>query len=198
MPFTPKNWLDEPNTTTPINAAALEDMEQRLSDYTDTAAIPASVYRTLLRCATNISTSAAAATKYAIINGAQIISSPGAATTAQAAPWFLYLDDAEYAVTGKTIKLRVRGMVSVGTVTPAVTYTFGLYPLTVSSSSIALGTVVAGSAATVAPATSEIKHSTDGADFTIPADGIYGLGVTVSGTPGANANVYAALQMRAT
>jgi hypothetical protein len=37
MPFTPKDWRDYPDTTTPINAAALEDMETRLSGYTDSS-----------------------------------------------------------------------------------------------------------------------------------------------------------------
>lgn len=35
MAFTVKDWKDYPDTTTPINAAALEDVEDRLSDYTD-------------------------------------------------------------------------------------------------------------------------------------------------------------------
>ncbi len=38
MPFTEKDWRDFPDTSTPITAAALEDMESRLSDYTDTEA----------------------------------------------------------------------------------------------------------------------------------------------------------------
>lgn len=35
MAFTVKNWQDEPSTSTPLNAAALEDLETRLSDYAD-------------------------------------------------------------------------------------------------------------------------------------------------------------------
>lgn len=35
MAFTPKDWKDYPDTTTPITAAALEDMETRLSAYVD-------------------------------------------------------------------------------------------------------------------------------------------------------------------
>lgn len=35
MPFTPKNWIDAPNTSTPISAAALEDVETRLAAYAD-------------------------------------------------------------------------------------------------------------------------------------------------------------------
>lgn len=34
-PFVPKNWVDAPATTTPISAAALEDLEDRVTDYTD-------------------------------------------------------------------------------------------------------------------------------------------------------------------
>ena len=37
MAFTVKDWKDLPDTTTPISASALEDMENRLSNYTDTA-----------------------------------------------------------------------------------------------------------------------------------------------------------------
>lgn len=36
MDFTPKNWEDVPSAATPINAAALEDAETRVTDYTDT------------------------------------------------------------------------------------------------------------------------------------------------------------------
>jgi hypothetical protein len=36
MSFTPKQWHDRPNTTTPVNAAALIDLETRVTNYTDT------------------------------------------------------------------------------------------------------------------------------------------------------------------
>lgn len=47
MPFTPKNWQDAPSTATPIDAAALEDMESRGAAYVDTstAAIAAGRFR---------------------------------------------------------------------------------------------------------------------------------------------------------
>jgi hypothetical protein len=35
MPFTVKDWKDSPDSSTPISAVALEDMETRLSAYTD-------------------------------------------------------------------------------------------------------------------------------------------------------------------
>lgn len=34
MAYTPKDWVDKPSTTTPINAAAIEDLETRLANYT--------------------------------------------------------------------------------------------------------------------------------------------------------------------
>lgn len=43
MAFTPKTWEDSPSTRTPLSAAALRDLERRVTDYTDTtvAAVPA-------------------------------------------------------------------------------------------------------------------------------------------------------------
>lgn len=38
MAFDPKNWEDSPSTNTPINAAALEDLETRVTNYADTIA----------------------------------------------------------------------------------------------------------------------------------------------------------------
>jgi hypothetical protein len=35
MAFTPKDWRDYPNTTTPVSAAALEDLETRVAAYSD-------------------------------------------------------------------------------------------------------------------------------------------------------------------
>ncbi len=35
MTFTPKDWKDSPDTSTPLTAAALEDLETRLATYTD-------------------------------------------------------------------------------------------------------------------------------------------------------------------
>lgn len=40
MAFTPKNWQDTPSVATPITALAIEDIEIRLSDYTDDLLVP--------------------------------------------------------------------------------------------------------------------------------------------------------------
>lgn len=36
MAFTTKDWKDSPNVTTPLSAAAIEDLEMRVTDYSDT------------------------------------------------------------------------------------------------------------------------------------------------------------------
>lgn len=184
---------------TDVTLAANSDTKVASQKAVKTYAAPNnSVYRTLLRATSSLTTAAASGTKYALIGvGTTNVSAPSAVTAAHSVPWFLYLDDADFTVTGKTIKLRIRGFVTVGATPPAVTYTFGLYPLTVSTSTIALGTVVSGSTATVTTPGASSIATADGADFDIPADGVYGLGVTVSGTPSSGCNVQAALSQHA-
>lgn len=65
MAFSVKNWQDDPSTGTPISAAALEDLETRLSDYTDSVAsatAPEVVVTTLTTAAIN--SAAASLTPY--------------------------------------------------------------------------------------------------------------------------------------
>lgn len=38
MAFTPKNWVNSPSTDTPISAAALSDLEERVTDYSESVA----------------------------------------------------------------------------------------------------------------------------------------------------------------
>lgn len=40
MTFTPKDWQDDPDHTTPLNAAALVDLEERVTDYAETIEYP--------------------------------------------------------------------------------------------------------------------------------------------------------------
>jgi hypothetical protein len=39
LTFTAKDWRNDPDPSTPINAAALEDMEGRLAAYTDSSTV---------------------------------------------------------------------------------------------------------------------------------------------------------------
>lgn len=65
MSFSVKDWKDDPDTSTPLSAAALEDMETRLSGYTDTvgaAATPADGSVTATKVASSLKPSGSAGT----------------------------------------------------------------------------------------------------------------------------------------
>lgn len=93
---------------------------------------------------------------------------------------------ADCAVAGKTTKLRVRGTIASGASASAITWTFGLYPLTITTSSITPGTVVANSTFTIASPAASVFTTATGADFDIPSDGLYAVGYTCSAAPTGN------------
>lgn len=115
-----------------------------------------------------------------------------------------YFDPADYAAANRALKLRVSGILVTNGVAPAVTMTFGVYPLTLvygasgSAASFTVGTVVAGS--TYAVATPGINSTSVGnsGDFTAPSAGFYMLGVNFSGAMATNGwvDVWARLQFR--
>lgn len=65
MAFTVKDWKDSPDATTPLSAAALEDVEDRLSDYADAVAAAGSE----LGYAEITASAARASTTYADVAG---------------------------------------------------------------------------------------------------------------------------------
>ena len=92
-----------------------------------------------------------------------------------------YFAKADYEVIGKTQKLRMRAQV-VTTVAPAVTLTFGLYPVTATSSGqFTIGTVTSGSTIAFATPSANTLNQGNSGDFTIPSDGYYVIGVANSG-----------------
>lgn len=192
MAFTVKDWKDAPDTTTPISAAALEDMEDRLSDFT--AAVPGA-YRELFTAATLISTAAASATKYALIPAQTNASSVSATAAAQAHAFVFGFVAAEHAIANLTTELRIKARCSAGGSNPNVTVTVGLYPITISAGNYALGTV-AGTTCPVVINTTNGFATANTADFTVVADGDYCLGCVLSGTPAANTIVQARLLAR--
>jgi hypothetical protein len=118
-------------------------------------------------------------------------------------PDVFYFAAADYAVNGKTSKLRVSGMILPNATAPGINFTFGMYPLTSAGAekqlALTLGTVVSGSTAAVTtPSASTPKREVSG-DFTIPADGFYALGVVISSNLTAKSIVLASahLQVRA-
>lgn len=113
-----------------------------------------------------------------------------------------YFVAADYAVAGLTTKLRVRAQVSSNATASAITFTYGLYPVTFSGGAgvlnVTLGTVVAGTTVAIASPAASTVVSGVSTDATIPADGLYCLGVATSGSPASNhaALLSAELQVR--
>lgn len=112
----------------------------------------------------------------------------------------LWIDDADYTISGRNTRLRVRAVVSVNGTAPTSTFTVGLYPVTFSGGASVLtgtlGAVVASStAAVVAPA---INASTPAvsADFAVPADGHYVFAVVVAGAVAASSKCLVMAQLQ--
>lgn len=112
------------------------------------------------------------------------------------------LDSSDYSVSGLTTKFRVNTMIMCNATAPGITFTFGLYPLTVAGGAgtmtVTLGTVTTGSTVAVATPSASTATRTAGTDFTPPAAGAYALGVNLSGAPAANSfsMLYARLEIR--
>lgn len=115
-------------------------------------------------------------------------------------PEVFYFDDADYTVAGLTQKLRLRCQILANATAPAITYTFGLYPVSVAGGSnilnITFGSVVASStSAIVSPSASTVTSAVN-SDFTVPSDGGYALGVVTSGAMATNSAVLCAAQLQ--
>lgn len=116
------------------------------------------------------------------------------ATSIREVPFpFFYFDDADYLITGKTLKMRLRSQIAVNGTKPTIKFTVGLYPISSSGGAeillITAGSVVSGSTIEFnEPAASTITQNVT-SDFTIPSDGAYALGVTVSGDINTNSQV---------
>jgi hypothetical protein len=113
----------------------------------------------------------------------------------------LYFDDADYTMSGKTQKLRVRAQAYTNATAPAITLTVGLYPISSVAGGAAvlvvtLGTVTAGSTVAFASPAASTKSQGNSGDFTIPADGHYVLGVALSGTQATNSLVGLSVQLQ--
>lgn len=100
----------------------------------------------------------------------------------------LYLDDADYAVTGKTTKLRIRAQAYVNGIAPGRTFTVGLYPITAVGGAggaeviqATLGAVLAGSTVPFASPAIGSRSAGASADFAFPGDDHYALGVNLAG-----------------
>lgn len=120
----------------------------------------------------------------------------------------IYIAAADYpTVNGLAAKLRIRAQLFTNDVAPTGNFTIGLYPITRPATSggaglciYTLGAVVAGSngATFTAPLADLLPPAVAGADFNLPADGHYVLGVVTTATVATSSlvHVVAKLLMR--
>ncbi len=165
----------------------------------------ANAYRTILE-SSGSHTAARAAGTYALGQGDPIaISGTGTLYPINT----IYIDSADYpTIAGLTTKMRIRAQLYVNDISPTGNYTFGLYPITRPATSGAaglniytLGTVVAGSTgATFTAPAADAQLNAASADFAIPANGHYVIGVVATAAVAASSHLHisASLQMRNT
>jgi hypothetical protein len=156
-----------------------------------------SVYRTLLQTKGFLANGDITGAKYllgsiAVKNGRMLGVGAGNINMAEefthAPPDIVDFASADYAVASKTQKMRLRAGVMVGGNTVATVLTFNLYPITPAGGSKVyeptLGAAVTGSTATITNPAALSKTLANSGDFTIPADGLYVVGVTISANIG--------------
>lgn len=112
------------------------------------------------------------------------------ATTLYTVP-ILRLDDADYAVTGKTLKLTLDCSIGVNATAPGVNVTFALLPISAiagaaNALSFTYGTALATTVFTT-PSASQHAFASTTIDF--PADGPYAVGMAFSNNQAANSMV---------
>lgn len=150
-------------------------------------------YKTIASVAGRLQTGegVGSADSYWSIQGALV--SEGVNAGANGIAGLLYWDDADFAVVGKTLKLRQRSQLLVSGGAPGVNYQVGLFPVTGVTGSggspqlnVTLGAVVPGSTSLfTAPGANSLNQASSG-DFTPPADGYYLLGLTPGAVTPAN------------
>jgi hypothetical protein len=186
----------------PTPAAGTNTTQLATAAYAMSAA-PNASYRTLLDCTSSHIATRVAGT-YALAQG-----NPAAITGVGTlyAINTIYIAAADYpTVNGLAPKLRIRVQLYTNDVAPTGNYTFGLYPITRPGTSggaglciYTLGTVVSGSngATFTTPAADGLLNAV-GADFALPADGHYVIGMVTTATVATSAHIHisAQLQMR--
>ena len=107
-------------------------------------------------------------------------------------------------VNGLATKLRIRAQINCNDVAPTGNFTVGLYPVTRPATSggaglniYTLGTVVSGSnGATVSAPAADSSNLLVGADFALPSDGLYCIGVVTTATVATSAHVHVNAQLQ--
>lgn len=155
-----------------------------------------STYRTFLAASQGLGNGIAAGTYFLSGSSTPLVSGVDVGSTAVP---LLTFAKSEYEVGGKTQKLQIRALFAQNSTKPAITFTLGLYPVTVAGGAnelkLTLGTVVSGSKVEVKEPSASTVVLGLGSNFTIPEDGNYALGVVTSGTLTANARLLISAQL---
>lgn len=113
----------------------------------------------------------------------------------------VYLAAADFAVPGLVAKLRIRAQLTTNAVAPSGNWTFGLHPVSAVAGGVGgitytIGAAVAGStAAFTAPAASS-RLRAESADFALPADDFYCLGLVTTAAVAVSGYVTFAAELR--
>jgi hypothetical protein len=112
-----------------------------------------------------------------------------------------YLDPADYAVPGLTTKYRIRASLLTNATAPAITFTFGLYPITAvaggaNKTKLTKGTVTTGSTVAFATQAKELRAQGVSTEFTAPAAGYYAIGIVLSGTAAVSSHELASAHLQ--
>lgn len=170
-----------------------DDVKTFLNGSIDTANLATSAkpvtllgqYRTVVYAKAPFTDAATTGTRFFIDTGLGV-SAAGLTNT----PYFIPIDPADYAVSGLTTKFRLRVAVLANATAPGITFTFGLYPLTIAgaadTTAVTLGTVTSGSTVAVATPSASTATLAVGSDFTPPSAGVYIPGVALSGNVAAD------------
>jgi len=169
------------NTSASFSGATDTESASRKAIGTALAAL-AKVWRSRHTVATQIGVGAAKETKYWLLNGGTSLSEPGAGGTTISQPWRVGWVAADEALEGLTTKCRIKAEATVAGATK-VTVHVALYKV-VKGAKFTLGEEVSGSGKDIELGSSTNTGITgESGEFTIPEDGDYAIGCTVSGTP---------------
>lgn len=193
--------LSDARTPTAHAASHAAAGSDALSGITDTqlASPNSSVFHRLASVVGQIGSAATAATRILGAGTGGIITS-GAASSVSF-PLFVPIFAADFSVSGKTAKLRVRAALSANAVTPTGNYTVGLYPVSsvggasASGNSTTVGTVVASTTVLFSGPTASTLASGVSSEVSLPSDGWYVLGVVSSGTVATGSSVVIAAHL---
>lgn len=158
-------------------------------DAAGTAKAVAGAYRRVAYMPGQAGTTAEAGPKYICNNSKDITA---VISTSVQGTYLIPITAADLSVSGLTTKLRIKGIVHAATA-PKTKVTLALYSIAMGAS-VTAAEIIEGSAVTI-EAAAESPKLWVGNDFSLPKDGIYLLGYTLSAKPEAGCEIHAYLEL---